>query len=225
MYTAEYVPPTLVVDSVIFQLIDGELNVLLIQRGADPFKDWWALPGGYCAAGETTQGAMARILERKGGITIKQLQHIEQLYTFDTVARDPRGHAVSVSYMGIGLDLAPQQGSHTQQPHFFPLSALPDLAYDHKDIIEYARTRLAAKLSYTNVIFALLPPTFTLTQVQAAYEAVLGRELDKRNFRKKFLSFDLIQETDEMLREGPHRPARLFRFKTNGLQHLTTRFD
>src|SRR5690606_2971501 len=106
MYKTEYVPPILVVDSVLFQLIDNRLHVVLIQRTQDPFKGVWALPGGYCAAGETTHDAMSRITKTKAGVDTKKLDLIEQLYTFDTVARDPRGHAVSVTYMGLGRTIA-----------------------------------------------------------------------------------------------------------------------
>lgn len=225
MYSGTYTPPTLTVDSVVFQIIDGELSVLLIQRSADPFSGWWALPGGYNAAGETTREAMARVLKAKAGVDCEDLGFVEQLYTFDTVARDPRGHAVSVTYMGVGRDITPLEGSHTQNPGFFPLSALPKVAYDHKDIIDYAHGRLKSKLSYTNASFALLPKLFSLTQLQSVYESVLGKPLDKRNFRKKFLSFDLIEETEEMLREGAHRPARLHKFKTNKLVRLERDFD
>jgi 8-oxo-dGTP diphosphatase len=225
MHTSEYIAPTLTVDSIIFQLQDNELSVLLIQRAQDPFRDSWALPGGYNAAGETTTDAMARVLQAKAGLSIRDLKLVEQLYTFDTVARDPRGHAVSVTYMGLGRDLEPASAASTQNPQFFPLSQLPKLAYDHADIIDYAHKRLQAKLTYTNAIYALLPPKFTLSQLQNAYEAVLGRPLDKRNFRKKFLSLDLIEETSEMHKEGAHRPARLFKFCQPGLQTLERSFD
>lgn len=225
MYTGEYVAPTLTVDSIIFQLIGDELNVLLIQRMQEPFRDWWALPGGYDAAGETTTEAMHRILLAKGGIDASKLNLVEQLYTFDTVARDPRGHAVSVTYMGLGRNIEPNSGASTQNPQFFPLSELPRLAYDHADIIRYAHDRLRSKITYTNAIYALLPPKFTLSQLQKAYEAVMGRPLDKRNFRKKFLSLDLIEETAEMYKEGAHRPARLFKFCQPGLQVLERSFD
>jgi len=225
MYSGEYVPPTLTVDSVVFQLEGDHLSVLLIERTQDPFKGAWALPGGYNASGETTHEAMARILKQKGGLTTKQLNLVEQLYTFDTVARDPRGHAVSVTYLGLGRDLLPSFGKTTQNPQFFPVDHLPDLAYDHGEIIAYAHQRLRSKLTYTNAIFALLPRYFTLTQLQSAYEAVLGRELDKRNFRKKFLSLDLIDKTDQELKVGAHRPARLYKFKQNHLQALERSFD
>lgn len=225
MYDKEYVAPTLTVDGVVFQLIDNLLCVLLIQRSKEPFDGWWALPGGYNAAGETTTEALNRILWNKGGIQTSDIKLVEQLYTFDTVARDPRGHAVSVTYMGLGLNLEPKASKTTEKPQFFPLSDLPQLAYDHSTIIKYAHERLRSKLTYTNAIFALLPATFTLSKLQSAYEAVLGRELDKRNFRKKFLSLDLIEATDKMFQEGAHRPARLYQFRQQSLQALERSFD
>jgi 8-oxo-dGTP diphosphatase len=225
MYPDGYKPPILTVDSIVFQLSEGVLSVLLIRRAGEPFKGTWALPGGYCAAGETTQSAMDRILSSKAGIKTKELKLIEQLYTFDTVARDPRGHAVSVTYMGLGKDLVPLETSSTQEPGFFPVDQLPEVAYDHKSIIDYAHQRLRNKITYTNAVFALLPPLFTLTQLQSAYEAIFCRELDKRNFRKKFLSLGLIEATSELLKEGAHRPARLYRFKKQELETLTHDFD
>lgn len=225
MHKGEYIPPILTVDSVILQLIDNELAVLLIERAQDPFKGTWALPGGYCAAGETTHKAMTRILKGKGGLDTQDLKLVEQLYTFDTVARDPRGHAVSVTYMGLGKDLVPKGSKTTQDPKFFPVNSLPPLAYDHADIIKYAIERLQSKITYTNAIYALLDPFFTLSQLQAAYEAVFGRLLDKRNFRKKFLSLDLIHATSEKTREGAHRPARLYAFNKKTLESLARSFD
>lgn len=221
----EYVPPILTVDSVILQLIDNVLCVLLVQRAAEPFKDRWALPGGYDAAGETTSQAMTRILKAKAGIATDDLRYIEQLYTFDTVARDPRGHAVSITYMGLGRQLEPAIGKITQHPRFVPVNDLPQLAYDHADIIQYAVERLRAKLTYTNAIFGLLPDTFTLTHLQNAYEAVFGRPLDKRNFRKKFLSLDLIEPTNHKFQDGAHRPAELYTFLSPKLQTLERSFD
>lgn len=225
MFDQEYVAPTLTVDSVIFQLIDNQLNVLLIQRDKEPFDGWWALPGGYNAAGQTTTEAMNSILWRKTGLHSTDLRLIEQLYTFDTVARDPRGHAVSVTYMGLGLDLNLEPNETAQTPQFFPVNDLPQLAYDHGKIIEYAHERLRSKLTYTNAVFALLPPLFTLSKLQTAYEAIIGRELDKRNFRKKFLSLDLVEPTDQKFQDGAHRPARLYQFKQQTLHALERSFD
>jgi 8-oxo-dGTP diphosphatase len=223
--SGEYIPPILTVDSVIFQLIDNQLMVLVIKRSQDPFKGVWALPGGYNANGETTKEALSRIMKAKAGLVFNDLRLLEQLYTFDTVARDPRGHAVSVTYMGLGLDLIPKSSKTTQTPEFFPINALPDLAYDHADIIKYAHERLSSKITYTNAIFALLPEFFTLSQLQSAYESVFNRDLDKRNFRKKFLSLDLIKPTKQFAKEGAHRPAQLFKFNDQKLVSLSRSFD
>lgn len=225
MYEDGYTPPILTVDSVIFQIIDNEFHVLLIQRAKEPFKDCWALPGGYNAVGETTRQAVERTLKAKTGINCTDLRLIEQLYTFDTVARDPRGHAVSVTYMGLGRDLVPRESKHTQNPGFFNVRELPSLAYDHAEIITYAHERLQTKITYTNAVYALLPTLFTLSQLQSAYETIFGRVLDKRNFRKKFLSLDLIHATEELLREGAHRPAKLYKFNSQKLEALSRSFD
>lgn len=225
MYPDGYNPPILTADAVILQLLDGQLRVMLIERANQPFKGIYALPGGYIAAGETTDDATTRVLKNKAGIDSKNLKLIEQLYTFDTVARDPRGHAVSVTYMGLGKDIVPESCATTQKPQFFPVNSLPETAYDHAAIIRYAHERLKSKLSYTNAVFALLDPFFSLSQLQDAYEAILGLTLDKRNFRKKFLSLNLIHATEEYTREGAHRPAQLYRFNSLKLEALSRSFD
>lgn len=221
-YTSEYIPPTLTVDAVIFQINGAKLEVLLMQRPNEPFKGAWALPGGYNAQGETTTEALRRIVEYKTGVdVVDDLKYIEQLYTFDTVDRDPRGHAVSVTYMGCGRDIEPGQPN----AQFFAVDSLPELAYDHASIVAYAHERLTAKLTYTNAVSAFLPSKFTLSQLQKAYEAVFGHELDKRNFRKKFLSLNLIHETNETWRDGAHRPAKLYKFNSKKLEELSRSFD
>ena len=223
-YDTPYVPPILTVDAVIFQLNGEELEVLLTQRAEDPFKGEWALPGGYNAVGQTTLEALAAVVKRKAGVDIDtQLSYVEQLYTFDTVARDPRGHAVSVTYMGCGRDITPGDGA--QHVAFYPVDRLPKLAYDHEEIIKYARTRLGAKLTYTNAAYGLLDKKFTLTQLQTAYEAVIGTLLDKRNFRKKFLTLGLIHETEDRWQGGAHRPAKLYAFNRESLEVLSRSFD
>ena len=224
-YDTPYVPPTLTVDAVVFQLIGSSLSVLLMQRANEPFQGTWALPGGYTAQGETTRSSLERIVHEKTGVHLEtDVRYVEQLYTFDTIARDPRGHAVSVTYLACGRGIKPQGGT-ALLTEFFPLDQLPDLAYDHQAIISYAHERLRAKLTYTNAVYAFLPETFTLTELQQAYEAILGQQLDKRNFRKKFLSLNLIHETSEMKREGAHRPARLYAFNTTTLESLSRKFE
>lgn len=216
-YTTPYTPPTLTVDMVMFQIVSGVLQVVLIKRSDEPFKGLWALPGGYNASGETTLSALRRIVKTKAGIIIdKDLNYIEQLYTFDTIANDPRGHAVSVTYWGGGNNIKNTKG--TNDTATFPVHHLPKLAYDHASIISYAHKRLIAKLSYTNVAYAFLPNEFTLSELQATYQAILGRTLDKRNFRKKFLGLNLIRESEKIKREGAHRPAKLYQFNKKQLE-------
>ncbi len=207
-----YTAPILTVDTVVFQIIETRLCVLLITRTNPPFQGRLALPGGYISLGETTHIALQRVLAEKAGLQRDTLRLIEQLYTFDTVARDPRGHAVSVTYMALGRDLVLDTEAAVHQPRFVPVDALPDIAFDHADIVAYAVERLKNKISYTNAIYALMPDVFTLSQLQQAYEAILARPLDKRNFRKKIISLDMIAETPQMYRDGAHRPARLYRF-------------
>jgi 8-oxo-dGTP diphosphatase len=220
-----YKPPILTIDGVIFQIINGALSVLLIKRRNDPFKGRYALPGGYNPEGETTTDALNRILKTKAGINTKNMGLVEQLYTFDAVARDPRGHSVSVVYMALGRDIAPEGSKTSEDPMFFPVTDLPELPYDHAEIIKYSHDRLKSKIGYTNAVFALLPRHFTLTQLQSAYEAVLCHEVDKRNFRKKFLALDVLEDTKESLREGAHRPAQLYRFRNSDLVNLSRDFD
>lgn len=223
-YTSPYVPPTLTVDAIIFQLMNNELDVLLLKRQNEPFKGSWALPGGYNAQGETTMSALTRIVSKKTGVNIaNDLSYIEQLYTFDTVARDPRGHAVSVTYMGCGKDI--EQHISDANTAFLPVNSLPKLAYDHLDIIKYAHQRLKAKLTYTNAIYAFMQPTFTLTELQFAYEAILGHKLDKRNFRKKIMDLGFIEITTEMRHDGAHRPAHLYKFRSSKLEVLSRNLE
>lgn len=223
-YTSAYRPPTLTVDAVIFQIQSNVLEVLLINRPNEPFKDTWALPGGYNAAGETTTSALHRIILQKTSVDVeKDLHHLEQLYTFDTIDRDPRGHAVSVTYMGCGREI--QIRDTSPRIVFKPVDSLPKLAYDHASIIHYAHERLIAKLTYTNAVSAFLPDTFTLSQLQTTYEVIFGYQLDKRNFRKKFLSLGLIHDSGDTWREGAHRPAKLYAFNSKKLEILSRSFE
>ena len=127
--------------------------------------------------------------------------------------------------MGLGKSITPKATSHNRNAQFYPLDQIPTLAFDHNNMIEYAHQRLKSKLYYTNAIFALLPKMFTLSQLQTVYETVMEDKFDKRNFRKKILSFNLINATDEQHMEGAHRPARLYKFNKHELEYLTRSFE
>lgn len=205
----------LAVDNCIFTVIDGKLHVLLIQMKKLPFRGQWALPGGLIAAGETLDDAAARFLEEQTGV---RDVYLEQLYTFGRLNRDPLGRVVSVAYFCLVAPPASvQAGLRTTDKYsavrWRPVSQARRLAYDHDEILGYARLRLGWKLQYTNASWALLPRRFTLTALQRTYEAVLGRSFDKRNFRKKVLSLGIVEPSGETT-GGAHRPAMLYRFVT-----------
>lgn len=223
---SEFLSPPLTIDGVVLRLIDDRLQVLLTRRSHEPFRGSWALPGTYISREETMIDALGRALATKAGMHLKDMSLTEQLYTFDTPAvLYPNGHAVSVIYYSLCRPGAPLPDSTTEQPAFFPVDALPQLAYQHTENVRYAVERLRGKITYTNAVFALLSEQFTLTQLQTAYEAVLGKSLDKRNFRKKFLQLGLVDSTKTVLKEGAHRPAQLYRFQQQDLQSLSRSFD
>jgi len=212
-------PRIISVDVVIFTVIDGALNVLLIKRSRAPYKNVWALPGGFVNKNETIQGAANRVLRDKAGI---RNVFIEQLYTFDSSGRDPRGSIPTVAYFALtpSAKIKIGRGKNSQQPAFHPVKKLPLLAFDHKNIIGYAGKRLRAKLEYTNAAYSLLPRYFTFYQLQKIYETIWGRSLDKRNFRKKVIVLDLIRPTGRVLGGLRQRPAALYEFKNNKLSEL-----
>ncbi len=207
----EYPRAALTVDAVVFGFDEAELKVLLIKRGIAPFKGRWALPGGFVRVEETIDEAVRRELEEETG-----LHHVflEQLYTFGDVKRDPRERVVSVAYYAL-VKLAShstQAATDASDARWFPAASTPALAFDHATILTIALERLRGKLRYEPIGFELLPEKFTLSQLQHLYETVLGTAIDKRNFRKKVLGFDLLEPLNETYREGAHRPAQLHRF-------------
>ena len=199
----------LTTDVVLFAIVYGELSVLSIRHHKPPFAEELTLPGGYVRAGETSEEGATRVLEEKAGL--KEM-HIEQLYFFDEPGRDPRGNFASISFLATcHLDnVSIEESSSTFQPRFVPLKT--HLGFDHNSIVSCAVGRLRHKLQYTSIISTMLPAEFTLTDLQNYYEIILETTLDKRNFRKKFLSLDLLEETGNLRKGLKQRPAKLYRF-------------
>lgn len=201
-------------DVVIFTIRDQRLSVLLVRRRRKPYAGYWSLPGGAVGAGECLDGCAQRMLQEKTGI---QGVYLEQLYTFGAPERDPRGRRVSVAYYALvpysRLGLERELGERLA---WYPLDALPELAFDHADMVRLARLRLAAKLDYSTIALQFMPERFTLSELQAVYECILGEALDKRNFRKRVQGLDCLEDTGELFRAGKHRPAKLFRVKRPG---------
>src|SRR6266581_7179909 len=221
-HTYQYPRAALTVDCVVFGFDEGELKVLLIERALDPFKGRWALPGGFVRVDETLDDAARRELEEEAGL---KNVFLEQLYTFGEVERDPRERVVSVAYYAL-VKLSEHEAraaTDAANAEWFPVSKTPKLAFDHADILATALARLKGKVRYQPIGFELLPPKFTLSHLQQLYEAVLETVLDKRNFRKKVLSFDLLVPLKETQMAGRHRPAQLFHFDTDKYEKLKKR--
>lgn len=226
-YTYEYPRPSVTVDCIIFGLDESsKLKVLLIQRAKDPFKDRWALPGGFVDMEETLEEAALRELEEETGV--KDL-FVEQLYTFGAPDRDPRGRVISVAYYAlVNLEEHPvEAASDARHVRWFELEHLPKLAFDHQQIMTVAIKRLRAKVRYQPIGFELLPEQFTLTQLQKLYETILGvkEPLNKRNFRTRILRMGVLREVGKQ--EGvAHRPAKLYTFDKERYQQLVQeRYD
>jgi 8-oxo-dGTP diphosphatase len=207
------------VDIVIFALREWELQVLLIQRGIPPFEGQWALPGGFVLEHESLEAAARRELEEEAGV---RDVYLEQLYTIGDPGRDPRGRVVTVAYYALlTTEAAPLvAGTDAGAARWMPARKHPPLAFDHERILGYALERLITKLEYTTAGFKLLPKKFTLGQLQRVYEAVLGRPLDKRNFRRKMALLGILKPLEEWVQDGPSRPAQLYRFSAKHFERL-----
>jgi len=222
MFTYQHPRPALTVDCVVFGFDGGELKVLLIRRALPPFKGQWALPGGFVHVAETLDAAARRELAEEAGL---KNVFLEQLYTFGAVARDPSERVVSVAYYALVKlsDHRALAATDATDAEWFPVAKLPPLAFDHADIAALALARLQSKVRYQPIGFELLPPKFTLSDLQHLYEAILETPLDKRNFRKKVLGFGLLVPLAETQMAGRHRPAQLFRFDAVKYEHLKRR--
>lgn len=206
------------VDPVLFTLRDGHLHVVLRKRTWAPFEGVWALPGAINPWEEQLKETMLRELHHIGLGDI----WVEQLKTFDrppqyvdgelaVPGRDPRGRVISVAYFGLVPPAHAVGTPESEEIAWWPVQEMPLLAFDHEEIVQYALWRLRNKILYSSVAFQLLPPQFTLTELQRTYEGVLGERLDKRNFRRKVLDSGVVEETGSFSRDTK-RPARLYRF-------------
>jgi 8-oxo-dGTP diphosphatase len=221
MSLEDYPRPSVTADVTAFTLRDGDLQVLLIKRKHPPFEGMWAIPGGFVGIDESLEEAALRELEEETGVCDV---YLEQLYTFGDVDRDPRGRVITVAYFALvpATIIDPQAGDDAAEACWWSVYDLPPLAFDHTDILAYALQRLRYKLEYTAVGFELLPEVFTLSELQAAYEVVLGEKLDKRNFRRKILGAEVIKETGEY-RVGEGRPAKLYHFRDDVVAEVKAR--
>ncbi len=201
---------TVAVDIVLFTIQEGSLKVLLVRRDRLPFRGRWSLPGGFVRTDESVDEAALRELQEETNIGNV---YLEQLYTFGDRDRDPRGRVVTVAYYALVNSRSFQvRGKPDAAAAWSAVKRLPELAFDHGRIVEYALERLRNKINYTTVGFQVLPRQFTLTELQSAYEVILNQRLDKRNFRKKMLQLGILKGTGQFNTNGRQRPARLYTF-------------
>lgn len=211
---AIYSSPAVTVDAIVFTVRHEQLQVALIKRGIEPFQGSWAIPGGFVRENEALEDAVKRELHEEVGASDV---YLEQLYTFGALERDPRGRVITVAYFALVAAENLRElvaATDASEAQWFALADIPTLAFDHRAILDLAVTRLRAKLEYSTIAYALLPPAFSLAQLQKVYEIILDRPLDKRNFRKKILSLGLLEPTTQRS-SGAHRPATLYVFKSN----------
>jgi ADP-ribose pyrophosphatase YjhB (NUDIX family) len=202
--------------AVVFQVRAGALQVLMWQRARDPFQGRWALPGGYLEPGETLEQSIRRHLAAK--VDVRELAHLEQLETLSDPARHPRDWELATAYLGlVPSDLDPEVPPDTA---WHPVERLPPSAFDHGEIVQEGLRRLRAKLSYTNVGFALAPETFALSELRAIYVAALGHDVSTTNLQRVLLRRGVLEQTGAKREPGRSggRPAELFRFSSPRLE-------
>ena len=219
---ARYERPSVTVDVVILTMRRRRLEALLIKRKHWPFEGLWAIPGGFVNPDESLEDAARRELEEETGV---RDVYLEQLYTFGDPHRDPRTRVITVVYYALirAETLKVAAGDDAAEAAWFPVYHLPALAFDHGNILEYTMQRLRGKLEYTMIGFQLLPPEFSLSELQEVYEAILDRPLDKRNFRKKVLTTGILEPTSHTRKSGQHRPSGALSFpsRRGGLSRNT----
>jgi 8-oxo-dGTP diphosphatase len=206
------------IDAVVFGFIDGELCALVSPVNRPPhYVHMSGFLGGLVDPKENAEEACARVLKEKGGLS---KVYIEQLYTFSDVNRDKRNRVVSVAHLGLVRPDDAKSYTHTEAS-FVPVKNLGKLAYDHNEMLQVALTRLQGKLAYSTIAQFLLPRHFTLTELQEVYEKILKKEFDKRNFRKKILSLEIVKDTGTVQEGVQNRPPALYEFSTQKLKELS----
>ncbi|MBS1553316.1 MAG: NUDIX hydrolase [Bacteroidetes bacterium] len=200
------------VDAVVFGYDPEEgVSVLLITRKYEPFQKFWALPGGLVKDEESLEAAVKRELKEEAGIDVT---YLEQLYTFGKPERDPRNRVVSVAYYGLvrPKDYHISAQTDADDVAWFNIKKLPRLAFDHKNIVEIAIKRLRGKIAYEPIGFELLDKKFPFSDLEKLYQVLLDRDVDRRNFKKKIMSYGFLEELPESIQRSAGRPAKLFQF-------------
>lgn len=215
-------PIKVAVDAIVFGYSKNEgVSVLLIKRKYPPFKDSWAIPGGFILEGESLEEAVKRELLEETGIKVN---YLEQLYTFGEPGRDPRQRIISIAYFALVKSSQFRQlkaSTDAEDAQWFSIGKLPLLAFDHKQILQTAIERVRAKIRYQPIGFELLDKKFPFADLEKLYTALLDREIDRRNFTKKILSLGLLEDTGELASAiGAGRPSKIYQFNKKRYEEL-----
>lgn len=216
MYEYKYPHPSVTTDSVIFGFDGVKLNVLLIERGGEPFKGKWAFPGGFMHIDESAEEGALRELEEETGL--KNLT-IQQLQAFTSVDRDPRERVITIAFYALVKLSEVRGGDDAARAQWFPLDEIPPLAFDHEHILRVAFSRLKQQLHFEPIGFELLPEVFSMTELQNLYEAILEVKFDRRNFYNKITKLELLYPADPNQQRSRREPI-LYKFNPQKYQEL-----
>jgi 8-oxo-dGTP diphosphatase len=217
MYCYRYPHPAVTTDCVIFGFDGERLQVLLIERGIEPFKGRWAFPGGFIKMDETAEEGALRELKEETGM---ENAFIQQFHTFSNPLRDPRERVITIAFYALVRIQEVKGGDDAASARWFPLDEIPALAFDHDHMLRMATQRLRQEIHFHPIGFELLPEKFTLRELQSLYEAILGITFDRRNFAKKMLHLEILNELDETVWPTPKREAKLFSFNAGKYEEL-----
>lgn len=216
-YCYKYPHPSVTTDCVIFGFDGNQLQVLLIERGIEPYKGRWAFPGGFLNMEESAEEGALRELKEETGLTGA---YIEQFHTFTDPNRDPRERVITIAYYALVRIQEVKGGDDAAKAQWFALDEVPQLAFDHDLILRRALKRLRERIHFEPIGFELLPEKFTMKELQALYEAILEVKFDRRNFAKKMLHFDLLNQLDETVWPTAKREATLFSFNKENYEEF-----
>ena len=216
-YCYKYPHPSVTTDCVIFGFNGERLQVLLIERGIEPFKGRWAFPGGFLKMDETAEEGAKRELKEETGL---ENAYIQQLHTFSAPNLDPRERVITIAYYALVNIQEVKGGDDAASARWFPLDEIPPLAFDHDYILRMATQKLREQIHFQPIGFELLPAKFTIKELQSLYEAILGINFDRRNFSKKMLHLEILTELDETIWPTPKREAKLYKFNSEKYEEL-----
>ena len=216
-YCYKYPHPAVTTDCVIFGFDGERLQVLLVERGIEPFKGRWAFPGGFLKMDETAEEGALRELKEETG---PEGAYMEQFHTFSAPERDPRERVITIAYYALVKIQEVKGGDDAASARWFPLDEIPSLAFDHDYILRMATQRLREQIHFQPIGFELLPEKFTIKELQLLYEAILGINFDRRNFAKKMFHLEILTDLEETIWPTPKREAKLYKFNADKYDEL-----